>query len=859
MCCLRNLLITLSLSLLLGGTVAAQGLDGLFQLDRRDRQLPGATAKKYEVSASARPVDLAGTVLFELKLTIAKGANSYSQAKDFAKPTVITVELPTGWTPVDEGFTPTPKPKREFDEVFEKEVEKLVGTTTFSRRFRVAGGGDGVGATLKGKIEFLLCDEGSCTPKTETFSAAVARVAGSAAAETSESSAVSAADGGLKSALDLQPTTQPGATSGLRDLLSAEPGSAASPLSSVLEADVPAQQFAYAVVPVRRPDGDPARVQFELGPATAQSGERVTLAITVHLAPEWTTYALQKYDASQIEMPTVIKFDAVNLSPVGDPVSVPEPKVHETALGDQTVRSLAYEDRVTWLQDFEVQAPGPYGLTGSFKFQICRSLETCVLPPPVKFSLGSEQQTADLQGALAVTESYLDAREHEPAPLAEASGAEALFAGAESESVSSLWAALWLAFLTGLIMNVMPCVLPVLAIKVLSLVQQAGESRARILGLNFAYTAGVLTVFFSFAILAWGVGQSLADVFQSSIFWVIMACVVFTMGLSLFGVFELPVPGIIPSANDHQEGYFGAFNTGIIATLLGTPCIGPFVVPFFTWTLQQTAPVVFLVFGMMGIGMASPYLMTGFFPALVNWLPRPGMWMVRFKQFTGFVLMGTVIWLMYSIPSEWWLPTLVLFLAISLLVWMMHNFSDHSQPILSQWKVYLGSLASALPILLVGIVMMNPSLLTRSHSELAWEPFSEERMVELRKEGVPMLIDFTADWCAICKVNESIALNTEATSEFVRKHNIVPLMADFTRENPEIQKWLKHFGQDSVPLTLIIPPGQDSPIIPLRGQYTKGMLLAKLEEAMQSHNTVTASEMETVRQAASSGSESDYN
>lgn len=816
---------------LLAGPANAQNFDDLFKVDKEESSFQVGGAKEAKVSATLKKGTKKGVVIFELKLTIPEGANSYSQAKDFAKPTVIKLSGIDGWTALDNGFKPNPKPKRAFDEVFGKEVEKLIGTTTFTRRYLAPQDKDIEDAKFTGKIDLLLCDKGSCTPKSIKFTATLTD------AKKAEANAVS----------EVSPLPEPPAEVTVVEAVTdsattTEEGTTNSPSEFT---------YGYAITPQRKIGGelkdDPVQIQFEMGPADAKVGEIVTVAITMTIDDNWSTYGLEKADETQLERPTEIKFQTTNLSPVGEIISAPPPVLHETDLGDETLRSNAHEKQVTWLQKFRVESADSYSAKGLFKYQICENHTQCLAQKRIPFSLGTEQQQDHTTGAVAVTESFLNPPEellasHSP----EAStGSESGFKKSEEASVSTVWGAIGLAFLTGLIMNIMPCVLPVLAIKVLSLVQQAGESRAKIIGLNFAYTAGVLAVFFAFAIMAWGLGQSLATVFQSTAFWIVMSCVVFTMGLSLFGVFELPVPGLIPSANDHQEGYFGAFNTGIIATLLGIPCIGPFVVPFFTWTLKQPGPIVFLVFGMMGIGMASPYLMTGIFPALVNWLPRPGMWMVRFKQFTGFVLMGTVIWLMFSIPSDARLPTLILFLAIGLLVWMLHNLTDPTKSARKQWKTYLASVGVSIPIFFFGLALMM------HEPKIEWEPFSKSRMVELRQEGVPMLIDFTADWCAVCKWNEAFALDTDEAASFVEKNNFVPMIADFTHEDPEIQELLKHFGQDSVPLTVIVPPGADSELIFLRGRVTKPDLLSKLNEAMRANpNGVTMKSQKTARNSS---------
>ena len=811
----------------------------LFQVEPSTTLQLGAQPKKATVSAALRPTDKPNVVKFELTLTIPDGANSYSQSKDFAKPTIIRLVNAKGWKPLDEKFVPKPKPKKQFDEVFGKEVEKLVGKTVFSRRYQAPAGTDVKSAKLSGSIDFLLCDEGSCTPQLEKFTA------------------------------EYEPGEEKDSTAGVGDvpdlseLLKPDPVSVA-PLPNIeidsSESVAGDFRYGYQITPTRSGfQADPTQLQFELSPADAQPGDEVTLAITMLIEENWNTYGLEKADESQFELPTEIELSPVNLKANGDFISVPKPEVHSTTLGDDVYRSNSHSGKVTWLKKFTVQSDEAYGIRGSVKYQICEFETRCLPANKVEFSLGEGQLAAHIKDAVPMTEEYANQipepliAENPPAEDESESETEDIVASLQAESeegVTSLSSALGLAFLTGLIMNIMPCVLPVLAIKILSLVQQAGESRGRIIALNLSYTLGVMSVFFAFALLSWGVGQSFQNVFQNTTFWIVMACVVFTMGLSLFGVFELPVPGLLPSAHDHTEGFGGAFNSGIIATLLGIPCIGPFVTPFIPWTMVQPAPVVFSVFGMLGLGMASPYLLTGFFPALVNWLPKPGMWMVRFKQFTGFVMMGTVIFLMFSIPMEWRLPTLILLLGLGLLVWIMGTFADHSKPFIGQWKTYVTATVAALPVAYLGIYLMNsaafrlgevgvPTIAEGSEEsgEMPWQPFSEEKLLSLRKEGRPMLIDFTASWCAVCITNEATALNTPETVAIVKENGFVPMVADFTREDPVIQKWLRRFGEESVPLTLVIPPGKDSKIIPLRKRFYQEDVLDALETALENQNS----------------------
>jgi len=823
---MRHMFVSVLATLVLSTAAFGQGLQkDLFSLKGPVAQAQGQT----EVSSALVPTEQAGVLTLQVKLVMPEGVNTYSMDPKLPKPTRITVVLPNGWKALDQDFTADPPPKKSFDEVFGQEMEKFYGSVIFSKRFALPPGTNPNTAKLTGKISFLVCNKDSCIPKTETVEAAFHPK-------------------GLKKQpvenIGLNPSQNP-----VQTLASAPSLDAKSPISVTAGYEItPKRKSLRGDVP------DPLQLQFELTPEHAPSGDLVTLAMTMTLDEKFSTYGLHKADENQTELPTVLSVQPVNLEPVGEFISVPEPERHTTQLDGVEYHSNAHEHRVTWLRKYKVLSNAPYGVTGKIRYQICETGTLCRAPLTVEFSLGHQQRAADVAEARPISTSFANVTAERTAATANttirdtsaenANTASTGGSSAEPPLVFSVVAtggdlsfvgAFLAAFLAGLIMNILPCVLPVLAIKILSLVQQAGESRGRIMALNLAYTGGVMFVFMVFAVLSWGLGNSLSSVFQNETFMIVMACVVFLMGLSLFGVFELPVPGIIPSAGHHQEGYIGAFNTGILATVLGTPCIGPFIAPVFTWTLTQPPSIVFSIFAMMGLGMASPFLLTGIFPSLVNWLPRPGDWMVKFKQFTGFVLMGTVIWLLVSIDMAWRVPVLVLLLALGLLVWVNENLALNHDPFWKKWRAHAIALATATPVFLFGLWMMQefkPAGADEMQiSKMPWQEFSEEQLVQLRKEGRPMLIDFTANWCVICKINEKIALDRDETVKFIETHGFVPLLADFTRENPEILKWLREFGQESVPLTIIVPPGQGSEIIALRGQYTQGTLLEKLKQA----------------------------
>ncbi|MFK7769334.1 MAG: protein-disulfide reductase DsbD family protein [Mariniblastus sp.] len=300
-----------------------------------------------------------------------------------------------------------------------------------------------------------------------------------------------------------------------------------------------------------------------------------------------------------------------------------------------------------------------------------------------------------------------------------------------------------LAFLAGLILNVMPCVLPVIGLKVMSFVQQAGENPIRVFMLNAVFSLGMIAVFLVLATLAVFSGFGWGELYESLLFKVIMISVVFVFGLSFFSVWEIPIPGFIGDASSskaaQKEGMVGAFLKGVLTTLLATPCSGPMLIPAVVWAIAQPPLVTYLVFFAMGVGMAFPFLVIGAVPKLAKILPRPGQWMETFKQLMGFVMMGTCVFFLGSVGTKYLFPVLSLLVFLSLSCWFIGR-SEETSNLTGKLKGW----AWATTIGAVGVWFSFFFLIPQF--ELEYLPYSKVALERHLANGETVFVDFTADW-----------------------------------------------------------------------------------------------------------------
>jgi len=405
--------------------------------------------------------------------------------------------------------------------------------------------------------------------------------------------------------------------------------------------------------------------------------------------------------------------------------------------------------------------------------------------------------------------------------------------GAGANPAMGLAPMLGLAFLGGLILNLMPCVFPVLGLKIMGFVNQAGEERGKIAGHGFVYTLGVLLSFWVLAgvlIALRAGGEELGWGFQlqNPGFVLALAVLLLVFGLNLSGVFEIGHSAVgVGASLTSKRGYSGSFFSGVLATVVATPCAAPFLAPALGAALTLPPAPSIGVFTVIGLGLAFPYLLLSFFPQLASRLPKPGAWMESFKQFMAFLLYATVVALVWvlagQLASDPLLVTLFSLVMVALGCWV---FGRWGQP-----HRHAGARAAAMffaGLLIVGGPVYAWGSIRAAEARqaeieaakasgealdfLVWEPWSPEEVEKLRAEGRPVYIDFTARWCATCQVNKRVYQN-EALVEKFQQYDVATLKADWTNKDPAITRALAEFNRSAVPFNLLYVPGEAAPVI----------------------------------------------
>jgi thiol:disulfide interchange protein DsbD len=398
-------------------------------------------------------------------------------------------------------------------------------------------------------------------------------------------------------------------------------------------------------------------------------------------------------------------------------------------------------------------------------------------------------------------------------------------------AIGALVTMLCFAFLGGLVLNVMPCVLPVIALKILGFVKQSAQAPGRVRDLGLIYGMGVLVSFLILAGLAIGVQRAgglanWGDAIRNPRLQVALTVLVTLVALNLFGVFEVTLSSHAAGAASElasRQGFSGAFFNGMLATVLSTPCTAPFLGAALAFAFTQPASIIILAFLAAGAGFAFPFVALCAQPRWMGLLPKPGAWMERFKVAMGFPMLATAVWLMWlSAGDESEVLWLGLFLVVlALAAWMWGQFVQRS----TRRK----GLAAAICLLLLAL---DYAFVLRGHkSEILWQAWSPEAVLQAQRAGHPVLVDFTAKSCLTCQLNKASSLEIDRTRVKLKELDAVALVGDYTRENPAIGRELRRYDRAGVPLVLVYSKDASQPPAILPTVLTPSIVLDALEKA----------------------------
>lgn len=381
----------------------------------------------------------------------------------------------------------------------------------------------------------------------------------------------------------------------------------------------------------------------------------------------------------------------------------------------------------------------------------------------------------------------------------------------ESEKDSSFFNFYLFAFLGGLILNLMPCVLPVISIKLFGLIKYQNQPQKLVLKHNFAYTLGVLLSFWSLAaviVFIKSAGETIGWGFQlqSPVFVFIMILVIFIFALNMFGLFEWATPGgkFIPTQN-LKSSFINDIFSGILSTILSTPCSAPFLGTALTFAFTSSPFQIFLIFTIIGLGLCFPFLLTAFFPQLLHILPKPGVWMEKLKYILGLTLILTVIWLVDVFLSlvdhqVWFFPLMMIFSFIFFAFFVRKKFSPGWARLIF---IGLPFFVSGYAIATLPLKPMKKNAILASSLVSKWSPWSEEKVASVNGYA---FIDFTAEWCLTCKVNKKLVLDTESFRTFSEKHKLSLFRADWTSRDDQITSFLSRYKIVGVPAYFLKKP-----------------------------------------------------
>jgi suppressor for copper-sensitivity B len=569
------------------------------------------------------------------------------------------------------------------------------------------------------------------------------------------------------------------------------------------------------------PRPEKADVHLAVDRTAYDSGSTARIAALVSIEHGW--HVNSHKPTFDYLIPTVLDLQMPSGWPE-ETVKYPQAEMQTFAFADQPLS--VYDGDVVILTEVRIPPGVPQGsvpLRASLRYQACNDSQ-CL--PPVT-------TTAEVQLTIGPGGKPVEHAAFTPPPAGTAGE------GGGPKKPGLAWM-LGLALLGGLILNAMPCVLPVLSLKVFGLVRSAGHGRGEVVRGALATSAGIVVSFWALALAAVAARAAGAAVgwgvqFQRPGFVAFLAVLVVLFCLNLWGLFEIPLPARLSrvGATGPREGAAGHFASGLFATLMATPCSAPFLGTAIGFALAQQAPVILAIFSAVGIGMSLPYLLLAAAPGTARFLPRPGAWMETVRGIMGFLLAASAVWLFYVLSSQMSperVATVQLgLLALALCTWLRHRgFTGASLRNLAGAGMAVAAAATlALAVWSGGEAR---ALATETSAGLIrWEPFDRAKAEQLSAGGQLVFVDVTADWCFTCKVNEKLILNSPEVAGTFEEHGVLPMKADWTNRNDEIGNFLAEHGRYGIPFYVLYRPGQEPHVF--SELLTKETVLAAVQEA----------------------------
>lgn len=564
-----------------------------------------------------------------------------------------------------------------------------------------------------------------------------------------------------------------------------------------------------------------------------------TLTVTITIPEKWHVNANEVTD--EFLKPSSIEAKAEGIE-FAEPVWPKPIKEYNEALELEIL---------TFRETFSVELPvksasGNYdssGTTVTFHYQACDN-SICLAPASKTISL------SEIAAGTKSSHVNSGAKKNDSENEVGGNASENLASVASENSAASagIIALLFFAFLGGIILNLMPCVLPVLSLKLFSLIKQAGESRGRLLALGGATTAGILCSFWALAavvaaVKAGGGSAGWGMQFQSTGFIAFMVVILTAFAMSFFGVFEVWLPWGATTKMDeagHKAGFAGAFFTGALLVLLSTPCSAPFLGTAMGFAFAQTTPVLFLFFTAAGLGLALPYMLVSAFPKILKVFPKPGAWMVKLQKVMGVLLLATVAWLLWLVNEQAGMAGVGMFAVVVAASIGGSIIVGKFAPPGAAFKRELITLGGSIVVIAaVWFAVIAPQYEQAASEKFnarmqeqmtadGWYRYSPALIEEFAKANRTVFIDATADWCLTCKTNEAAVLNRDEFRRAMDSLNVALVKADWTRETPEVNALLRSMGKSGVPAYAIYPAGDASKQIVLPELLTTAAIVEKI-------------------------------